>query len=53
MGLSDSYQLPSNYNDAYHLVGDGLAVPVVSFLSDHLITRLLEEVRAPVLVAAE
>lgn len=53
MGLSDSYQLPSNYNDAYHLVGDGLAVPVVSFLSDHLLTRMLEEVRAPVLVAAE
>ncbi len=53
MGLPDSYQLPSNYNDAYHLVGDGLAVPVVSFLSRHLLTKILEEGRAPVLVAAE
>lgn len=41
MGLSDSYVLPSNYNDAYHLLGDGLAVPSVSFLSENLLTPLL------------
>ena len=40
MGLPDSYQLPSNYNDAYHLVGDGLVVPVVSHLTAHLLTPL-------------
>ncbi len=38
MGLPDDYALPSNYNDAYHLAGDGLAVPVVSHLASHLLT---------------
>lgn len=33
MGLPDGYQLPSGYNDAYHLAGDGVAVPVVRFLA--------------------
>jgi DNA (cytosine-5)-methyltransferase 1 len=28
MGLPDTYKLPTNYNEAYHLVGDGVAVPV-------------------------
>ena len=32
MGLSDDYILPLNYNEAYHLAGDGLAVPVVRHL---------------------
>jgi len=40
MGLPDSYRLPPNYNDAYHLVGDGVAVPVVQFLSENLLTPL-------------
>ncbi len=26
MGLPDTYQLPKNYNEAYHLAGDGVAV---------------------------
>ncbi len=42
MGLPDTYQLPANYNDAYHLAGDGLAVPVVRFLAHHLLEPLLE-----------
>ena len=29
MGLPDSYELPENYNEAYHLAGDGVVVPVV------------------------
>src|SRR4029077_8253325 len=37
MGVPDNYPLPSGYNDAYHLFGDGLAVPVVSWLEDHLL----------------
>jgi DNA (cytosine-5)-methyltransferase 1 len=41
MGLSDSYQLPSNYNDAYHLVGDGLVLPVVRHLAEHLLEPVL------------
>lgn len=42
MGLQDSYVLPKNYNEAYHLAGDGLAVPVVTFLSKSLLELLLE-----------
>lgn len=41
MGLPDSYRLPSNYNDAYHLIGDGVVVPVVRFLAENLLVRLL------------
>lgn len=33
MGLPEAYPLPLRYNDAYHLVGDGVAVPVVSWLA--------------------
>ena len=33
MGLPDSYKLPERYNDAYHLAGDGVVVPVVQHLS--------------------
>lgn len=40
MGLPDRYRLPLNYNDAYHLTGDGLVVPVVAYLSEHLVTPL-------------
>ncbi|WP_391349586.1 DNA cytosine methyltransferase [Azospirillum sp. A23] len=41
MGLSDTYKLPSNYNDAYHLAGDGVAVPVVRHLSEHIFEPIL------------
>ena len=37
MGLPDDYILPDNYNEAYHLTGDGVVVPVVRFLADTLI----------------
>lgn len=33
MGLPDDYKLPQNDNEAYYLTGDGVAVPVVSFLA--------------------
>jgi len=46
MGLPDTYALPNNYNDAYHLAGDGLAVPVVRFLAKHLLEPLLTAARA-------
>ena len=42
MGLPDSYILPPNYNDAYHLAGDGVAVPAVEWLQRHLLTPLAE-----------
>ncbi|MFB8277223.1 DNA cytosine methyltransferase [Nocardia colli] len=41
MGLSDDYQLPERYNDAYHLAGDGVAVNVVRFLAENLIEPLV------------
>lgn len=41
MGLPDSYRLPDNYNDAYHVAGDGVAAPVVRFLAQHLFEPIL------------
>lgn len=41
MGLPDSYKLPKNYNEAYHIAGDGLVVPVVRHLSRYLLEPLL------------
>lgn len=43
MGLDDAYVLPKNYNEAYHLTGDGVAVPVVRHLAAHLFEPLLSE----------
>jgi DNA (cytosine-5)-methyltransferase 1 len=40
MGAPDDYPCPSKYNEAYHLFGDGLAVPVVRWLNDHLLSRI-------------
>ena len=37
MGLPDNYKLPEKYNEAYHLLGDGVVVPVVAHLSQHLL----------------
>jgi DNA (cytosine-5)-methyltransferase 1 len=45
MGLPESYKLPKNYNESYHLTGDGVAVPVVSFLSEKLFRPLLGTVK--------
>lgn len=41
MGLPDEYALPKNYNEAYHLAGDGVAVPVVRFLAAHILEPIL------------
>ena len=41
MGLPDSYKLPLNYNEAYHLTGDGVVVPVVRHLAHHIFEPLL------------
>jgi DNA (cytosine-5)-methyltransferase 1 len=41
MGLPDDYILPKNYNEAYHLAGDGVAVPVVRFLAANLLEPIL------------
>ena len=41
MGLPDEYELPRNYNEAYHLTGDGVAVPVVRHLAENIFEPLL------------
>lgn len=41
MGLPDRYILPEKYNDAYHLMGDGVAVPVVRHLARYILEPLL------------
>lgn len=41
MGIPDDYILPDHYNSAYHLVGDGVVVPVVRHLAEHIIDRVL------------
>jgi DNA (cytosine-5)-methyltransferase 1 len=47
MGLPDSYRLPERATDALHLVGDGVAPPVVRFLSENLLLPLAEAEAAP------
>jgi DNA (cytosine-5)-methyltransferase 1 len=37
MGVPDDYPIPPSYNEAYHLFGDGVAVPVVRYLAKHVL----------------
>jgi len=56
MGLPDSYKLPARYNEAYHVVGDGVAVPVVRHLAAHILEPLARAARrsgAATAIAAE
>jgi DNA (cytosine-5)-methyltransferase 1 len=46
MGLRDSYRLPENYNEAYHLTGDGVVVPVVRHLAKYIFEPILNCVKA-------
>lgn len=43
MGLPETYKLPENYNEAYHLTGDGVVVPVVRFLASRILEPLLRD----------
>jgi DNA (cytosine-5)-methyltransferase 1 len=52
MGLPDTYTLPENYNEAYHLTGDGVVVPVVRHLARHIFEPILNASRSRVTVAA-
>ncbi len=40
MGLPHTYRMPKGYNAAFQLCGDGVAVPVVRHLADHLLMPL-------------
>jgi DNA (cytosine-5)-methyltransferase 1 len=51
MGLPDEFKLPENYNETYHLLGDGLAVPTVRYLARSLLDKLSEPIKF--LAAAE
>lgn len=53
MGLPDDYTLPLRYNDAYHVCGDGVVVPVVRHLSTNLIEPILAANEQAGLLAAE
>jgi DNA (cytosine-5)-methyltransferase 1 len=52
MGLPDEYTLPENYNEAYHLTGDGVVVPVVRHLAEHIFEPILAASRRRATVAA-
>jgi DNA (cytosine-5)-methyltransferase 1 len=51
MGLQDHYVLPDRYNDAYHLLGDGVVVSVVEYLARQIVEPVLNANRMP--MAAE
>jgi DNA (cytosine-5)-methyltransferase 1 len=42
MGLPDSYELPDNYREGYHLAGDGVVVPVVRHIAERLLEPALD-----------
>lgn len=46
MGLDDDYKLPERYSEAYHLTGDGVAVPVVNHLAQHIFNPIIDEIKA-------
>jgi DNA (cytosine-5)-methyltransferase 1 len=52
MGLPEKYMLPKSYNEAYHLTGDGVAVPVVRHLAQHIIEPIVRCARAKSSAAA-
>lgn len=52
MGLPETYTLPENYNEAYHLTGDGVVVPVVRHLAEHVFQPILAAVGMQAMVAA-
>lgn len=50
MGLPEDYRLPERYNEAYHLAGDGVAVPVVRHLANSLFEPILSAQTATIVV---
>jgi len=53
MGLPDDYKLPERYNDAYHVCGDGVCVPVVRFLAANILEPVLAHPAREQRIAAE
>ncbi len=46
MGLPENYTLPENYNEAYHLAGDGLVVPVIRHIAKNILEPVLAASKA-------
>jgi DNA (cytosine-5)-methyltransferase 1 len=53
MGLDDDYVLPERYNHAYHVCGDGVCVPVVRHIAEHVLEPVLLNRKTSELIAAE
>ena len=53
MGLPEDYALPATETGALHLCGDGVAVPAVAWLGEHLLTPLAQAVSAEAEAPAE
>jgi DNA (cytosine-5)-methyltransferase 1 len=54
MGLDDDYVLPERYNHAYHVCGDGVCVPVVRHIAEHVLEpALVDREMTSELIAAE
>jgi DNA (cytosine-5)-methyltransferase 1 len=53
MGLDDNYVLPERYNRAYHVCGDGVCVPVVRYIAEHILEPVLLNRETSELIAAE
>jgi DNA (cytosine-5)-methyltransferase 1 len=41
MGLDADYELPTNHNAVYNLIGDGVCPPVIRFLAQHILEPVL------------
>lgn len=52
MGLPDEYELPERYNEAYHLTGDGVVVPVVRYLAEKVFEPVLAMIVSKISVVA-
>ncbi|HEY1864670.1 MAG TPA: DNA cytosine methyltransferase [Roseiarcus sp.] len=53
MALGDRYRLPERYNDAYHVCGDGVCVPVVQHIAKTILEPILAANPMMALAAAE
>jgi DNA (cytosine-5)-methyltransferase 1 len=53
MGLGDDYRLPERYNEAYHVCGDGVCVPVVRHIAKHILEPVLSASSTSEPIAAE
>jgi DNA (cytosine-5)-methyltransferase 1 len=53
MGLDEDYVLPERYNEAYHVCGDGVCVPVVRHIAEHVLEPVLLARETSELIAAE